>query len=159
MCNTLVISVITRQQGKCISKDILTLFMEMCDTLVISVIIRPHGKEVSKDIIFMDSFFKISFPFWFAITLITSELHISMNRVYMCFKISFLCCLVFTLITCTRVTHISCIRITLCWHTADTKLKSALPTGSLHPLPGFRPGSNQVSFPCSGWSWRHPPTA
>ena len=37
MCGALVISVITRQQGKDISKDIKTLFMEMYDTLVISV--------------------------------------------------------------------------------------------------------------------------
>ena len=35
-------SVITNQNGKELSKDIQTLFMEMCDTVVISVITRQH---------------------------------------------------------------------------------------------------------------------
>ena len=48
MCGTLVISVITRQKGKDISKDIWTLFMVMCDTLVISVITRRLGNVISK---------------------------------------------------------------------------------------------------------------
>ena len=36
---------------------------------------------------------------------------------------------------------------TLSRPTADTKLQAAFPTGSLHPLPGSRPGSNQVVVP------------
>ena len=50
MCDTLVISVITRQTGKDISNSIKTLFMEIYGPVVISVISSQNGKELSKDI-------------------------------------------------------------------------------------------------------------
>ena len=43
---TVVISVITRQNGNVISKHIQTLFIEVFDTIVIIVIARPNGSEI-----------------------------------------------------------------------------------------------------------------
>ena len=51
MCDTHVISVVTRQQGKIVSKHIKTLFMETYGTLVTSVITSHHGKTMLKDIL------------------------------------------------------------------------------------------------------------
>ena len=50
MYGIVVMSVITRQQGKTFSKDIQTLFTEMYSIFVISVITSQKGKEISKNI-------------------------------------------------------------------------------------------------------------
>ena len=60
--------------------------------------------------------FDISFLCCLVITLITSVSHISMNRVYMCFEISFPCRLVITLIT--RVLLISVNRFYVSFETS-----------------------------------------